>query len=213
MNFKHFNSLLASGNVDAGDMADSPAASTPKPQHTAEDLVKLWSDYMIEGARYGDEEDVQEALRNSADVDAKDEEGRTALHMAAANAYMSIARRLLQAGANTEVQNETGSTALHWACVAGSAPMVELLLANGANPAALNMAGQAPIDGALENGTVCEAFQAHSSRQGNVTVIPDTQLATGDDAAEESMGRGPDFQGTSVAADGVAERLEGVRLK
>eukprot|EP00892_Ulva_mutabilis_P007007 jgi/Ulvmu1/4679/UM002_0410.1 len=194
-------------------MANLPPESAPQPQYTAEELVKLWSDYMIEGARYGDEEDVHEALTNSADVDARDEDGRTALHMAAANAYVSIAQTLLQAGANTEVKNASGNTALHWACVAGSAPMVELLLAHGANPAALNAAGQPPIDGALDNDAVCKAFQLHSSGQVDRALGSDAQMTSGDETIHGAVEQHQDAEGSDDAADGVADALDSVQLK
>lgn len=96
-------------------------------QHSPGELKALWNAYMIDGARFGDLDDVKEALAHDADVNAVDVEGRTALHMAAANAYESIARVLLEAGANTEAANESGNTALHWGCVGGSASMVRIL--------------------------------------------------------------------------------------
>lgn len=193
-------------------MADPVDENTPQPRYTAEELIKLWSDYMIEGARYGDEDDVHEALNNAAKVDAQDEDGRTALHMAAANAYISIAKTLLQAGANTEIKNGSGNTALHWACVSGSAPMVEMLLAHGANPAALNTAGQAPIDSALDNDAVCKIFQQHSATQGD-TALMDAATDTGRGGDHGPAGMEADEQGSDDPADRVAEGLEGVQLK
>lgn len=197
----------------AGNMAPSQEGCTPQPQYTAHELVKLWNEYMIEGARYGDEEDVHEALKNSAEVDAQDEDGRTALHMAAANAYTTIAQTLLQAGANTEIKNQSGNTALHWACVAGSAPMVELLLAQGANPAVLNAAGQPPIDGALDNEAVCKVFQLHSSKHGGGELGDDTEMTAADATVDIAAGAGSDSRGSSDLADGVAHVLNGVQLK
>lgn len=89
-------------------------------QYTEQELEKLWSDYMIEGARYGDLQDVVEALQHNAKVDATDSNGGTALHMAAGNAHLDIAQHLLKAGANTEAKNLAGNTALHWACLSHS---------------------------------------------------------------------------------------------
>lgn len=91
-----------------------------EPVYTQEELEKLWSDYMIDGARYGDLDDVVEALKHQAKVDATDSNGGTALHMAAANTHLEIAQHLLRAGANTEVKNSAGNTALHWACLSQS---------------------------------------------------------------------------------------------
>jgi ankyrin repeat protein len=91
-----------------------------EPAYTEQELEKLWSDYMIEGARYGDLDDVVEALKRNAKVDATDDNGGTALHMAAGNAHLQIAQLLLKAGANTEAKNKAGNTALHWACLSQS---------------------------------------------------------------------------------------------
>lgn len=195
----------------AGIMAAPAEDNSQNPQYTADELVKLWSDYMIEGARYGDEEDVHEALKNAAKVDTQDEDGRTALHMAAANDYISIATVLLQAGANTEIKNASGNTALHWACVAGSSAMVDLLLAHGANPAALNAAGQAPIDGALDNDAVCTAFQLHSTAQGESPIIH-ASTSVGGNADVDPAGTGQDAQGRADPIDGVAEGLDDIQL-
>jgi ankyrin repeat protein len=96
-------------------------SATAGEHYTKEELIQLWNDYMIEGARYGDVADVMEALANDAEVDAQDTSGRTALHMAAANAHLEVAEVLLKAGANTEAKNDAGNTALHWACISQSA--------------------------------------------------------------------------------------------
>lgn len=193
-------------------MATPAEDNSQNPQYTAEELVKLWSDYMIEGARYGDEEDVHEALENAAKVDTQDEDGRTALHMAAANAYISIATVLLKAGANTEIKNASGNTALHWACVAGSAPMVDLLLGHGANPAALNAAGQTPIDGALDNAAVCTAFQRHSTAQGDGATTNASTSVRGN-AQVDPAGTGQDAQGRDDHIDGITEGVDDIQLK
>jgi Ankyrin repeats (3 copies) len=137
------------------------------PKYTAEQLRKLWSEYMIEGARYGDEGDVIEALDNNADVNAVDDSGRTALHMAAANGHAAIVQRLLDAGANTEQRNRTGSTALHWACVGGSPDAVKVLLTNGANASALNDAEKSALEHALDSEDILRIFQQHAQRDGS----------------------------------------------
>ena len=146
--------------LDASEASSEEAG--PAEKYTAEQLCELWSSYMIEGARYGDSEDVVEALGNNADVNAIDEDGRSALHMAAANGHTGIMQTLLDAGANTEQRNPTGNTALHWACVGGSAAAVQLLLDGGADACALNDAEKTPLDGALESESILKIFQNHS---------------------------------------------------
>ncbi|CAI7894107.1 unnamed protein product, partial [Closterium sp. NIES-54] len=71
------------------------------------------------GARYGDMDDVAAALDGGADAGVADDEGRTALHMAAANGHTEIARLLIQRGAPVNAVNRQGNTPLHWAAVNG----------------------------------------------------------------------------------------------
>ncbi|KXZ49766.1 hypothetical protein GPECTOR_19g217 [Gonium pectorale] len=74
---------------------------------------------LVDGARYGDMEDVDAALSQGVPVDSKDSMGRTALHMACANGHVEVITRLLEAGALTDVTNSGGNTPLHWACLNG----------------------------------------------------------------------------------------------
>ncbi|CAI5506880.1 unnamed protein product, partial [Closterium sp. Naga37s-1] len=112
------------------DGAGPPAAMA----EAAEDLADL----LVQGARYGDVEDVAAALDGGADAGLADDEGRTALHMAAANGHTEIARLLIQRGAPVNAVNRQGNTPLHWAAVNGRDSMVHLLIAAGASPSALN---------------------------------------------------------------------------
>ena len=81
------------------------------------------AELLLEGARYGDTDDVQQALGLGASVDCRDEQGRTGelaapwqcsatihlpctedvccagLHMASANGCMPVVQQLLEAGA------------------------------------------------------------------------------------------------------------------
>lgn len=141
-------------------MSDSDAPPIPA-KYTPEQVEQIWADFLLEGARYGDAEDVQQALERSTDVNAADASGRTALHMASANGHTDVMRMLLDAGANTEHRNDSGNTPLHWACVGGHAEAVRLLLRHGGDPSSLNHAERTPLDGALEDEAILRAFQEH----------------------------------------------------
>jgi len=162
--------------------------ATPAAQPTEDERRALWSEYMIDGARYDDLADVREALAQGADCNARDGEGRSALHMAAANGFVEVARCLLAAGANTELSNGQGSTALHWACVGGHAELVRVLLQHGANPSALNKLERTPVDEGLDKPELLQLFQeldaeAHTSSAQSGTA--DDQLEGGDASGGE----------------------------
>jgi ankyrin repeat protein len=132
-------------------------------KYTPEQVEQIWADYMIEGARYGDKDEVEEALARNTNVNATDANGRTALHVAAANGYVDIMEILLAAGANTEAPNFSGNTSLHWACLGGHLYAINLLLKHGASPSALNEAEKTPLDYALDNEAVLQIFQNYNS--------------------------------------------------
>ena len=80
----------------------------------------------------GDREAVMQWLA-TGDVDAKDSDGRTALHHAASSGYAELARSLLENGASPDIQDVNGQTPLHAAAHAGSASAVRVLLDAGAD--------------------------------------------------------------------------------
>ena len=77
----------------------------------------------------------QDAVRyflKKVDVNAQDEEGKTALILASDRGYTEIVKLLLEAGANVNLQDSHGNTALMWASSKGHIEVVRLLLESGA---------------------------------------------------------------------------------
>lgn len=70
-----------------------------------------------EGAHEGNIEAVKVLLE--ADVNAKDKEGYTPLHWAAALGHVEAIKVLVEAGADVNPKDEYGSTPLHWAVRGG----------------------------------------------------------------------------------------------
>ncbi|CAI5474493.1 unnamed protein product [Closterium sp. Yama58-4] len=178
----------------AGPSAPPDGAGPPAAMaEAAEDLADL----LIQGARYGDMEDVAAALDGGADAGLADDEGRTALHMAAANGHTEIARLLIQRGAPVNAVNRQGNTPLHWAAVNGRDSMVHLLIAAGANPSALNSHERTPVDEAI-----------HSNNQRTLDAI-NTAVATRD-AASLTVGgsHGDDTGGDGDGGDEATDIME-----
>lgn len=111
-----------------------------------------WGAFLVDSARYGDAEDVTQALASphaSSAVKHSDALGRTALHMAAANGHAAICAALLAAGADATAANAEGNTPLHFACLNGHEAVATALLKAGALPHALNKMEVTPMDEAL----------------------------------------------------------------
>lgn len=106
-------------------------------------------DAFLDSARYNEEGDL-ELLRsylenNPGDVDARDEQGRTAVHMAAANGHMPILEMLFQFHPQPNIPNDEGNTALHFAALNNRVAAAEALLAHGWRPAEQNVMGKTAL--------------------------------------------------------------------
>lgn len=77
---------------------------------------------------------VRGLLSASANVNASQVDGMTALHWAARHDDLETAELLVQAGADVTVANRYGVTPLSLACTNGNAQIVKLLLNAGADP-------------------------------------------------------------------------------
>ncbi|EAY10973.1 ankyrin repeat protein, putative [Trichomonas vaginalis G3] len=72
-------------------------------------------------------------LSHGANINEKDENGRTALHIAAIYNSKETAELLISHGANINEKDENGRTALHIAAIYNSKETAELLISHGAN--------------------------------------------------------------------------------
>ena len=99
-------------------------------------------------------EAVKKTLADGADVNAKDEDGRTPLLHAAYQGNNEIAELLLANGADVNAKNEVDTTPLHHAALYGHKETVELFITNGADVNAIIASGQyqgkTPLDLAIQ---------------------------------------------------------------
>jgi uncharacterized protein len=92
-------------------------------------------DELLEAAKVGNLAAVTAALKNGANVDARDAGfGRTALMTASMASVIPIMGALLDAGATVDLQAALGETALILAASGRGGESIKLLLARGADP-------------------------------------------------------------------------------
>jgi ankyrin repeat protein len=97
---------------------------------------------------------VRALLKRHAAVNAPQADGMTALHWAAYQDDLDLAKLLVRAGANVKAANRYGVTPLSLACTNGNGAMVEMLLKAGADPNAPLPGGETPLMTAARTGTL-----------------------------------------------------------
>ena len=103
-------------------------------------------DRLIHAVGTGHIEVVSRLLKSGADVNARDERGRTALVLACRQGHTDIVRELVKHGSDVDVKDNSGWTPLMWAAAStGDAEAIELLLDHGANPNVKDQCGSTPL--------------------------------------------------------------------
>ncbi|NIO49585.1 MAG: serine hydrolase [Candidatus Aminicenantes bacterium] len=101
---------------------------------------------LIEAADKGDSEAVEALLDSGADINARDEQNQTALHLAAGRGHTPVVKLLLERGADVNAKNLLGRTPLLVPVYRGSLDIVRALLNAGADVEARSeYAGQTPL--------------------------------------------------------------------
>jgi len=133
-----------------GPHTDGEAQKNPGPSNA------LAGDLFLATDR-GNASAVKALLGYGADVNARDEYGRTALSLACRRDRLGVVRTLISSGADVnaadtraEAPCNSGMTPLHWAAGRGHTGVVELLLASGAGVDARDDEGLTPLHSALD---------------------------------------------------------------
>jgi ankyrin repeat protein len=134
---------------------------------------------LLDAVKSGNRPAVRALLKSRPPVDARENDGTTALHWAARADDGELVRLLLDAGAAANVANRYGITPLSLAAANGSHAVVQMLLAAGADPnGALPGGGETVLMTAARTGRV-EVVQALLRRGAAVDA---TESAYGENA-------------------------------
>ena len=94
-----------------------------------------------------------ERMQAGAELDAKDNAGRTPLHYVGGNATLTVTRVLFDAGAQIEQADVDDKAPLHYAAEYRANPaVIQSLLDAGADPNAKKDLGETPLDFAEDAG-------------------------------------------------------------
>jgi ankyrin repeat protein len=88
-------------------------------------------------------------IRAGADVNSADDNGDTALIIAATESSDEVFQTLVERGANPNARGLNGETALHYVAMNGLLDRAKLLLNHGADPTIRNSGGKTPYDEAV----------------------------------------------------------------
>ncbi|KAH7308913.1 ankyrin repeat-containing domain protein [Stachybotrys elegans] len=126
-----------------------------------------FTDLMV-ASHFGHNAVVKQLLENGAELEAKDEDGRTPLVEAIEGQHVATVQRLLETGAKVdyhfEVRIDRRYTPLSRAAEKGDEKIVELLLKHNAQPDLKDKSGLTPLARAKMEGNVAVANRLEKER-------------------------------------------------
>jgi ankyrin repeat protein len=121
---------LAAGMAFAQTRPAKPATAIVEGQDTT-------TESLYKAAAEGDIEKVKSLISAGANVNERDKNGQTALHLAVINGYKDVVELLIAKGAEIDGKGRYNATPLHEAAWAGNKEISQILLDKGANANAL----------------------------------------------------------------------------
>ena len=146
---KYYNDpkWLAKFDAKFGDVAGSGGSAAPvQPAAAAASPEAAEVNNLIDAAKSGDMEALEDFIAIGKDVNMVDAEGRTPLHFCAAYNRIQAAAQLISAGADLEKSDSKQNTPLHYAAGYGRGEIASMLLEAGAIGSAKNATGKTPYD-------------------------------------------------------------------
>ena len=133
--------------LGCGESQQSAPAPKTKPIHDA--------------AVFGNIEAVKKHLAAGADVNAKNENGETPLHLAPTPPIVEL---LIAEGADVNAKSRSGLTSLHLAAIGNQKKIAELLIAAGADVNAKDEDGGTPLD--IAGAEIADLLRKHGGKTG-----------------------------------------------
>ena len=157
----------------AAAKSENTGASAAQPTRDTRQTNPQAGPALVDAARAGNLEAAKQHLAAGADVDFRNQEGLTALHMAAVKGHNKVAELLIAKGANVNTSGRLiGTTPLDSAALLGHKEMVELLIDSGADINPQIITGETPLQRAEQRGhsAIVEILRKHGGKAGEVTL-------------------------------------------
>lgn len=157
----------------AAAKAEKTGDSTAQPTRDTRQANPQAGQALLDAAREGDLESAKQHLAAGADMEFRNQQGLTALHVAASKGHNKVAELLIAKGANVNTSGRfIGTTPLDSAALLGHKKMVELLIDSGADINPQIISGETPLQRAEQSGhsEIAEILRKHGGKAGKVTL-------------------------------------------
>ena len=157
----------------AAAKSENTGASAAQPTRDTRQTNPHAGPALVDAARAGNLEAAKQHLVAGADMNFRNQQGFTPLHVAAQKGHNKVAELLIAKGANVNTSGRLiGTTPLDSAALLGHKEMVELLIDSGADINPQIITGETPLQRAEQRGhsAIAEILRKHGGKAGEVTL-------------------------------------------